>query len=333
MAQTAVQRNVIICGQTGAGKSSLVNLIAGKPIAKTSDGLEGCTPGYVRYDVKLKARSGVPALSITLWDTAGFDEGARGTVGNDRAISDLAKLKDLLGNAANLVIYCVPLGVITANVADHYKIIRKTFGDSVLLAIVVTKMENERDADAWWVRNEGQYKKTFLDFNDHACVVATKGNKGVYTKQYNASVLLVHEMLRRFVSNDERKPNGLIPQGTAGAGAGQPSSTKGLPPHQDLKSTPSQRATVSKNAPSNKSSNTATKPKPEKPKKGPSKKPKAGSKIESGSAKNKSMDKSAANVHPPQPSTRQVGQPSNSAIPATLPPPPSGKEKGCCVVQ
>jgi hypothetical protein len=58
-------RNVVVCGETGAGKSSLINLIAGRVVAETSPDAPPCTTIHPSYDVMIEGQS------FRLWDTEG----------------------------------------------------------------------------------------------------------------------------------------------------------------------------------------------------------------------------------------------------------------------
>jgi 50S ribosomal subunit-associated GTPase HflX len=49
----AAPANFIIFGEMGAGKSSLVNLIAGKPVAVSSSGAMSCTLDSTVYTIRL----------------------------------------------------------------------------------------------------------------------------------------------------------------------------------------------------------------------------------------------------------------------------------------
>jgi len=60
--------NVVICGEAGACKSSLVNLIAGMEIAVTSSSASGCTAGTNAYDISMIRDQ---TFKVKLVDTAG----------------------------------------------------------------------------------------------------------------------------------------------------------------------------------------------------------------------------------------------------------------------
>jgi predicted GTPase len=45
--------NIVIFGQTGAGKSSIINMLAGKPVAEVSECASGCTSSNKRYSIRI----------------------------------------------------------------------------------------------------------------------------------------------------------------------------------------------------------------------------------------------------------------------------------------
>lgn len=65
----AHKRNVVLAGETGVGKSSLINLIANKNIAGVSNDSLGCTSEIQNYHTVIGRDS------FEIWDTPGLDEG------------------------------------------------------------------------------------------------------------------------------------------------------------------------------------------------------------------------------------------------------------------
>jgi tRNA U34 5-carboxymethylaminomethyl modifying GTPase MnmE/TrmE len=61
--------NIVIFGETGAGKSSLVNLITGTQSAPTSSDALGCTTKTTVYEHDIVVQN--KTLKVKLFDTAG----------------------------------------------------------------------------------------------------------------------------------------------------------------------------------------------------------------------------------------------------------------------
>jgi small GTP-binding protein len=62
--------NIVLFGETGAGKSSLVNLVTKKHMAPTSRDSTGCTTQTNVYDLSIES---IPSssLKVKLYDTPG----------------------------------------------------------------------------------------------------------------------------------------------------------------------------------------------------------------------------------------------------------------------
>ncbi|KAI6119081.1 P-loop containing nucleoside triphosphate hydrolase protein [Pisolithus thermaeus] len=60
--------NIILLGEAGVGKSSVINLIAGEQVVKVSPDADGCTLNSTDYRLTVGPRK------ITIWDTVGVEE-------------------------------------------------------------------------------------------------------------------------------------------------------------------------------------------------------------------------------------------------------------------
>ncbi|KAF9227137.1 hypothetical protein BS17DRAFT_673850, partial [Gyrodon lividus] len=163
-------KNVVVFGETGVGKSSLINLIAGKQISATSSGAVGCTLEYKRYLLEL----GDPSQLFAVWDTAGLDEGTHGTVPAEKAevylkqlLRDLAKTSGI-----DLLVYCVRGTRVRSALLCNYHIFHSAIcRKKVPIAIVVTGLENQEGSmESWWLENEKEFSTLKMHFDNHACV-------------------------------------------------------------------------------------------------------------------------------------------------------------------
>lgn len=181
--------NVIVFGQAGAGKSSLVNLVAGRPIAKTSDSTRGCTFQSTCYNVDMPG-----GLAIKMWDTSGFEEEETGTVETAKAISNVYKLTRDLKDGVSLLVYCVR-GRITNETLKNYRILKFFCESKVPVALVVTALEHTKDKAGWWNINGKEYENAGIIVEDHACIstIRLEDDSG----QYAASANELREMIIR----------------------------------------------------------------------------------------------------------------------------------------
>jgi GTPase SAR1 family protein len=163
--------NVIVFGESGVGKSSVINMLMGEPVAAVSNEAAGCTYKSNKF------RTTIDGREVMLYDTAGLDEAEAGTVSPERAIQNLRSLvKDL--KTVNLLVYCIRGIRFRTIVADNYNIFRNTICGSnrkVPIVLVITGLENEDNMDDWWENNKEYFDQYNLKFCGHACITATKG--------------------------------------------------------------------------------------------------------------------------------------------------------------
>lgn len=83
----------MIFGETGVGKSSVINLIANQDLAHISNDAVGCTFRSERHPIMLGD------ISCAIWDTVGLDEGSEGTVPAKEAENNLRDLIQVLAQS------------------------------------------------------------------------------------------------------------------------------------------------------------------------------------------------------------------------------------------
>ncbi|KAI9572096.1 P-loop containing nucleoside triphosphate hydrolase protein [Boletus coccyginus] len=167
-------RNVIVFGESGVGKSSVINTIAGKHITQTSNDAVGCTFRYQCYQVLLDG------FTVNLWDTVGLDEGSEGTVPARQAESNLkAFLRQITRwNGIDLLLYCVRGTRVRQALLRNYNIFYAAIcRKKVPVALVVTGLENyEGNMEAWWTKHEKDLVKHGMRFDAHACVTTMRSD-------------------------------------------------------------------------------------------------------------------------------------------------------------
>ncbi|KAH7928934.1 P-loop containing nucleoside triphosphate hydrolase protein [Leucogyrophana mollusca] len=161
-------RNVVIFGESGVGKSSLINAIAGYKVARTSSSAVGCTFRWSRQEVE------IDGVSVGIWDTAGLDEGTYGTVPAPKAEENLKRLLRELGtsNGIDLLVYCVRGTRVRKALLKNYSIFYSAIcRKKAPIVIVVTGLENqEGEMEDWWTKNEAEFTRLKMRFDGHACV-------------------------------------------------------------------------------------------------------------------------------------------------------------------
>lgn len=163
--------NIVLFGETGVGKSSVINLLAGEPVAKVSSDVEGCTLQSTKYTFPL---AGAP---VRIWDTVGLEEPTMGINGYLSAIEKAYALIRELGHAGgvDLLLFCIRGSRITATTQGNYRLFHEVLcNKEVPIALVVTNLEREVKMEDWWVRNEEYIKMYGIHSVGHACVTGVE---------------------------------------------------------------------------------------------------------------------------------------------------------------
>ncbi|KAG2036976.1 P-loop containing nucleoside triphosphate hydrolase protein [Suillus americanus] len=168
--------NVVIFGETGAGKSSLINLVAGTQTALTSCDSMGCTTKTNAYDVSIQNET----LKVKLFDTVGLGEGPEGKVPDKDARRDLKKLLRYLmkQTGIHLLMYCVRGVRATKALCRNYDLIRSEVKERIPIVLVATSLEDKGpEMEEWWRDNERSISDFGMTFAGHACITTATIDK------------------------------------------------------------------------------------------------------------------------------------------------------------
>ncbi|KAF5350022.1 hypothetical protein D9756_009151 [Leucocoprinus leucothites] len=165
--------NIIIFGESGAGKSSVVNMLSSNEhAADISSGARGCTFESRSFEVNVV---GQPA---TLWDTAGLDEGDAGKVPKADAIAQLYSLLRKLSDGVSLLMFVMRAPRIKDSAPKNWKLFQEVICQSkVPSVVVITGLENEDNMDRWWWDNKSTFQRYGIHPAGFACVTAFRGKK------------------------------------------------------------------------------------------------------------------------------------------------------------
>ena len=189
--------NIILFGEAGSGKSSLVNMIVGDPVAKASNSAGGCT-------FQNEAHIAIfHDTTFRIHDTAGLNEGEQGRVPHWKSIHNLYTLIRQL-DGISLLIYCMR-GRIKENMMANWTLFNKVIcGENVPIITVVTGLEEEEDPDNWWQREENKdlFRRHQMNPEAVGCVVSFRGKRDEHKDLYNTS----QDKLRMLIKDKHIQP-------------------------------------------------------------------------------------------------------------------------------
>ena len=165
--------HVLLFGETGVGKSSLINLLAGWQIASVSPDSAPCTLDASEYQFQLGS------TTIRLWDTVGLEEPEKGPTGYVGAIEKAVQLIRRLNatGGISLFLFCIRGNRITATAQSNYRLFYEVLGKKeVPIALAVTHLEREAVMEDWWQRNGKTLDKNGIHSTGHACITTLDGH-------------------------------------------------------------------------------------------------------------------------------------------------------------
>jgi predicted GTPase len=188
-------QNIVIFGAMGAGKSSLINLIADQNIAKTGSNLKRCTLTWTKYVLPGLFKN---ELQYNIFDTMGIENPELEPYEYHRSIKNASRLLRELDacGGTSLLVYCVQKGRDSGALRSNYQLFHEVlYQRRVPMVMVVTCLEDENVMEEWWERNRASLEASDIVVEGHACVTTLKNEA-----KYEASREAVHELIRRYAA-------------------------------------------------------------------------------------------------------------------------------------
>jgi GTPase Era involved in 16S rRNA processing len=177
---------VVVFGESGVGKSSIVNMLAGETVFEVAADASRTTFKHQGCVIEFGDQP------MNVYDTGGLKEADRGKVSPRTASQQLYQLLDSLGGI-NVVIFVTRFRI-TRNTINHYQLLQSIFrGEKVPTVVAITGREYLEDNDAWWQTNaSAEYAKYNMSFSDYAvgtahdCLSADPSYKALRTRLQSA---------------------------------------------------------------------------------------------------------------------------------------------------
>lgn len=190
-------KNIVLFGETGADKSSLVKLMAGKEVSVTSPDPKRCTMHWKDYIIDFGDKT------YKVFDTIGLEEpqlGIREYLESVDGAYRLIKELDRQGGI-DLLLFCIRPCRINATLYGNYKLFHDYLCEgNVPIVLVIAHLE--REMEGWWERVQSKFERYGVRVADHACIFATDGSD-VPHETYDDEVTIRH-LVEKFTANGQK---------------------------------------------------------------------------------------------------------------------------------
>jgi len=162
--------NVLIFGETGVGKSSVVNMALGRQAAETNDEARGCTIMSAKYEQVWEG------VKYNFYDSVGLGESLKGRVPKDEAIQHLVYLlKRLNKEGLHLLVLVIRKGRVKDVDVKNFDIFANSICEKkVPTLLCVTHCDADYPLDNWKIKNKAEVERQDIKACDIVCVCAER---------------------------------------------------------------------------------------------------------------------------------------------------------------
>lgn len=195
-------KNIVLFGEAGAGKSSIVNLMAGKDVAYTSPGMQRCTLQWQDYTIDFDGES------YKVFDTIGIEESGLEMEEYLVAVANAYRFIKALDaeGGVDLLLFCIRAGRFTAALQSNYRFFYEFLCEKkVPIVLAITNLEREQKMEDWWVREHSIFPRYDIHVAGHACITAANGLDGRHQQLYEESRIAIRELVKENITGDHSK--------------------------------------------------------------------------------------------------------------------------------
>ncbi|KAG1721524.1 kinase-like domain-containing protein [Suillus lakei] len=196
------QKNIVVFGETGVGRSSLINLMAGEEVANISPDIQRCTMHWQEYTISFGGDS------YKVFDTVGLEEPGLGVRGYLETVENAYRLVKALDREGgiDLLLFCIRAGRLTATLQSNYRLFHEFLCEKkVPIVLVITGLERERTMEDWWDRNKKAFEKFRIQVAGHACITAASGLDGMQRVLYEESRITIRNLVEQFTADGQKQ--------------------------------------------------------------------------------------------------------------------------------
>ncbi|KAG1841804.1 P-loop containing nucleoside triphosphate hydrolase protein [Suillus subalutaceus] len=195
-------KKIVLFGEAGAGKSSVVNLMAGKEVAAASNDMQRCTLHWQDYTIDFGGES------YTVFDTVGLEKpqlGINGYLDSVENVYRLIKKLDQQGGI-DLLLFCIRAGRLSPAIQSNYRLFHEFLCEKkVPIVLVFTHLEREVRMEDWWERQQSTFEKKYgFQVTDHACITAANRLEGRHKILYEESRATVRTLVEKFTADEQK---------------------------------------------------------------------------------------------------------------------------------
>jgi GTP-binding protein EngB required for normal cell division len=192
-------KNIVLFGEAGAGKSSVVNLMAGKDVAYTSPGMRRCTLQWQDYTIDFGGES------YKVFDTIGIEESGLEMEEYLVAVANAYRFIKTLDaeGGVDLLLFCIRAGRFTAALQSNYRFFYEFLCEKkVPIVLAITNLEREQKMEDWWDREHSIFPRYGIHVAGHACITAASGLDGRHQELYEESRIAIRTLVKDYVTGD-----------------------------------------------------------------------------------------------------------------------------------